>query len=88
MTDFLRFGTARLRAFFLLIALTGLASLALNALDATENPWTTPLQTLLAFSVPVRGCWHLCLRAGPLFAPALNYHFAAGGVGVASDSGR
>ncbi|MCY4022698.1 MAG: tetratricopeptide repeat protein [Anaerolineaceae bacterium] len=53
MTEFLRFGTARLRAVFLLIALTGLASLVLNALDARENPWTTPLQTLLAFSVPV-----------------------------------
>ena len=53
MTEFLRFGTARLRAFFLLFALTGLASLVLNALDARENPWATPLQTLLAFSVPV-----------------------------------
>ncbi|MDE0609653.1 MAG: tetratricopeptide repeat protein [Anaerolineaceae bacterium] len=53
MTEFLRFGTARLRAVFLLIALTGLASLVLNALDATQNPWITPLQTLLAFSVPV-----------------------------------
>ncbi len=53
MSEFLRFGTARLRAIFLLIALTGLASLVLNALDSTENPWITPLQTLLAFSVPV-----------------------------------
>ncbi|MCY4527136.1 MAG: tetratricopeptide repeat protein [Anaerolineaceae bacterium] len=53
MTDFLRAGTARLRALFLLLALTGLASLMLNALDATAYPWTTSLQTLLALSVPV-----------------------------------
>lgn len=53
MAELLRIGRARLRALFLLVALTGLASLALSALDATGTPWITPLQTLLAFSVPV-----------------------------------
>lgn len=55
MTETLRnlLGTARLRALLLLLALTGLASLALNAFDAAAMPWVTTVQTLLALSVPV-----------------------------------
>lgn len=49
----LRVGTARLRAMALLLALTGLLSLALNSFDAGAMPWVIPLQTLLALSVPV-----------------------------------
>lgn len=54
MLDFLRLrlGTARLRALVLLLALTGLASLVLNAFDAEALAWVTPVQTLLALSVP------------------------------------
>ncbi len=54
MVDFLRLrlGTTRLRALVLLLALTGLASLVLNAFDAEALAWVTPVQTLLALSVP------------------------------------
>ncbi|MCE2490596.1 MAG: tetratricopeptide repeat protein [Anaerolineae bacterium] len=64
MIEFLRLGKARLRALFLLVVLTGLASLMLNALDARAYPWTTSLQTLLALSVPV--------GAVAIFASALD----------------
>ncbi len=55
MTEQLRLllGTARLRALVLLLAMTGLASLVLNAFDATAMPWVTSAQTLLALSVPL-----------------------------------
>ena len=49
----LRVGRARLRAMALLLALTGLLSLALNSLDAAAMPWVIPLQSALALSVPV-----------------------------------
>lgn len=42
-------GPARLRSLFLLIALTGLASLILNAL-VTQYDWVRPVQTLLALA--------------------------------------
>lgn len=42
-----------MRALILLLAVTGLASLVLNSFDAEALPWVTPLQTLLALSVPV-----------------------------------
>ncbi len=55
MTEQLRLllGTARLRALVLLLALTGLTSLVLNAFDADAMPWVTSAQMLLALSVPV-----------------------------------
>ncbi len=55
MTEQLRLllGTARLRALVLLLAVTGLASLLLNAFDADAMPWVTSAQTLLALSVPI-----------------------------------
>jgi tetratricopeptide (TPR) repeat protein len=45
-TDFL--GPARLQTLFLLLAVTGLLSLILNAVNAEENPWAVPVQTVLA----------------------------------------
>jgi Flp pilus assembly protein TadD len=41
-------GPARLRALFLLIAITGVTSLILNALSTAENPWIPTAQTILA----------------------------------------
>lgn len=45
-TEFL--GPARLQALFLLLAVTGLLSLILNGVNAEENPWLIPVQTILA----------------------------------------
>mgnify|MGYP005838574013 CR=1 FL=1 len=45
-TEFL--GPARLQTLFMLLAVTGLLSLILNAVNAEENPWVIPVQTILA----------------------------------------
>jgi len=40
-------GPARVRAFILLLGITGLISLILNAVDRQANTWVTPVQTLM-----------------------------------------
>lgn len=72
-------GPARSRVFFLWLALTGLASLILNALDAKANPWRVGVQNGLtaafligaALIIASRLPRHQRLRAAVIIVPSI-----------------